>query len=119
MAGGRPTKYDPKYCEMLISYMGKGLSIEAFAGSIEVNRDTIYEWLNKFPEFSDSYSVAKMKQADFFEKMGIQAMAGKIKGFNSATYIFTMKNKLKWTDRQEVEQNNNINITIDSDDAEM
>ena len=31
MAGGRPTKYDPKFCEIAIEVMGRGFSKTALA----------------------------------------------------------------------------------------
>ncbi len=102
---GRPTKYKKKYCEEVIKAMAKGLGAEAFAGMIGVNRDTIYHWINTREDFSDAVSQGKMKMALFFEQMGIDQNTGDgAKGFSAAMYIFTMKNKLGWTDKQEVRQ---------------
>lgn len=119
MAGGRPTKYDPKYCDMLIDHMNSGLSYESFAGQLGVNRSTLYQWEKDYPEFSDSKSIGKEKLLLFFEKMGLMAMTGKIKNFNASTYIFSAKNKIGWTDKQEVEQTNDVKISIDIDDLKM
>lgn len=114
---GRKTKYKKKYCEMLIDFMAKGLSPTAFAGEISVNPDTVYEWFKVHPEFSESLKIGKAKTALYFEKMGISAMAGKIAGFQQSTYIFTMKNKCGWTDKNEVENKGAINITITKEDS--
>lgn len=120
MAGGRPPKYKPEYCEMLVEHMGKGLSYESFAALIDTCRATLYVWEKQYPEFLDSKKRGFEKMSMFFEKMGISAMAGKIKNFNAATYIFTLKNKLKWTDKTEIEQTNtNISINIDESDDEL
>ena len=47
---GRPSKYDSKYCDMLIEHMSEGLSFESFAGLIGTCKETIYEWTRKHPE---------------------------------------------------------------------
>jgi hypothetical protein len=51
---GRPSKYDPKYCEALIADAREGLSLTAFAGGIGVARSTINEWIEHHPEFSEA-----------------------------------------------------------------
>jgi hypothetical protein len=51
MPPGRPSKYDPKYCEMVVDDMSKGMSLTAFAGLIGVDRSTIDTWREQFPDF--------------------------------------------------------------------
>lgn len=116
---GAPTKYKPEYCEMLKNHMAQGLSYECFAALVETHRDTLYEWEKVHPNFSDAKRLGKERMLLLFEKMGVQAMAGKIKGFNASTYIFTMKNKCGWTDKQEVTAQGSIGITIDNDDSNL
>jgi hypothetical protein len=102
MAGGRPTKYKKAYCKKLIEWMGKGLSFESFAGDIGVNRDTIYEWAKVYPEFSDAKGIGSAKSQALWEKMGIAGSSGKLKGFQTGAWIFNMKNRFSWRDRQEI-----------------
>lgn len=101
--GGRPELYKPEYCDMLIDHMSKGMSYESFAANLRVARDTLYEWEKRHKEFFDSKMIGKELMLSYFEKMGINAMTGKIKGFNAATYIFTMKNKCNWREKSETE----------------
>ena len=108
---GQPTKYDPKYCDMIIEHLEGGLSIESFAGVIGVSRDSIYEWKDKHQEFSDSIKTGIEKSLLFWEKLGRAGTTGKIKGFNCSTFIFTMKNRFKWTDRIESNVSANVNVT--------
>lgn len=100
---GRPSKYKKEYCDMLKAHMAQGLSYESFAAMLETHRDTLYEWEKVHSDFSDAKKIGKEKMLLLFEKMGVQAMAGKIKGFNASTYIFTMKNKCGWSDKSEKE----------------
>jgi len=95
---GAPTKYEKKYCKMLTDHMTKGLSYESFAGLIGVTRDCLYKWEKKHKDFLYSKKIGKEKMLLTLEKMGIAGIAGKIKGFNASTWIFTMKNKAAWTD---------------------
>lgn len=78
--GGRPTKYDPKFCDKVIEYFDvppfKEVStvfgvkripnilptIAGFAHWIGVSKDTIYEWKKNYPEFSDAVQRAGANQ---------------------------------------------------------
>lgn len=99
MPGGRPSKYQPNYCEMLIEHMSTGLSYECFAGDLSVSKDTLYEWEKVHPEFSDAKRIGIEKCRKFWEKLGIAGAAGKIKNFSAAAYIFNMKNRFAWRDQ--------------------
>jgi DNA-binding XRE family transcriptional regulator len=121
---GRPTKYLPEYGSKLIEHMGAGLSFESFAAIIGVHRDTLYEWDKSQPEFSDAIKRAKDACQLFWEKLGIDHVVNiseydgdsKIstsKSLNSAVWIFNMKNRFKWRDKQPDENDSiNINLTL-------
>lgn len=64
---GRPSKYDPAYCEGVIEDAKQGFSLSAYAGGIEVDRDTITEWRKVHPEFDQACKVAKLVRARFLE----------------------------------------------------
>lgn len=107
MSGGRPTAYDPKYCDELVAHMAGGLSFESFAGTISVGRATLYNWTKAHAEFLDAKNIGTERSRLWWEKVGRAAASGqKVPGFdhkhfNPAVYIFTMKNCFKWTDRVE------------------
>jgi len=103
--GGRPTKYKDTYPQELVDHMNKGFTFESFAGLIDVNKDTLYEWKSVYPLFSDAHKNGVAKSLLFWEKLGVGGSVGQIDGFNTAAWIFNMKNKHKWTDRQEVTGN--------------
>lgn len=103
MPGGRPSKYKKKYCQMLIDHMSNGLSFSSFGCSIDVNRDTLFQWEKDHKEFSDAKSIGREKQEYFYEVTGVQAMRGKIPDFNSTAFVWMTKNMLKWRDRTSLE----------------
>jgi hypothetical protein len=68
---GRPTLYRPEYCQMLIDHQAKGLSFESFAAIVDVDRDTVYNWCEIHPDFSDAKLRAGEKCRLFWETLGI------------------------------------------------
>lgn len=102
--GGAPTTYKPEHCQALIDFMSKGYSFEAFAGSIDTHKDTLYQWCKVHPEFSDAKRLAFAKCQIFWEEIGLRGMWTEDGGpkLNTGNYIFQMKNRFKWTDRVEV-----------------
>lgn len=116
----RPTKYDPKYCEMLIEHMSEGLSFDSFAGVLGVTRATIYNWANDYPEFLDAKSIGRQKGMLFDEKLLTKGTQGKQKGYNIAAHKWKMANMYKWSDRVEQKtENTTVQINIDSTDSEL
>lgn len=107
---GRPTKYKPEYCQMLIDHMEKGLSFESFAGTINACDDTLRNWANRYPEFFNARKEGYAKNRAFWEKLGMAGLTGKIAGFNASVWIFNMKNRFKWTDRQETTHAGNVEL---------
>jgi hypothetical protein len=85
---GRPSEYKPEYCQRIIDYMAKGHSLTAFAGSIDVDKATVYRWINQHPEFSEAADRAKAKQVCPWEEKLIRAE----KGGEVAASIFALKN---------------------------
>ncbi len=99
---GRPTKYESRYCKMLIEHMAKGFTFESFASVIDVCRDTLYEWQNKHEKFSDAHKKGIDKSLFFWEDLGRAGATGAIPNFNSTAWIFNMKNKHAWRDKKEI-----------------
>jgi hypothetical protein len=101
---GRPTKYKPEYCQMLVEHMAKGLSLEAFAGVVKVNQDTVHEWVKAHPEFSEAKKDGLAASLLFWENIGIEGIWNtREKMLNTGNYVFQMKNRFKWNDRIVVE----------------
>ena len=92
-AGGRPTKYDPDYCEAVIAFMAQGFSLTAWAGQIGISRSTVNVWAEANPEFSEALNVAKAKRLMFWEQTAINVAAKGTGGPGAASVItFGLKN---------------------------
>jgi hypothetical protein len=109
---GRPTDYDPKYCQELIDYFDvehvtrKGKDIEpadfpqftAFAKKIGVARSTLHKWSKEFPEFSDAYNTARELQEELLVNNGLKNR------YNPYFTQFILKNSHSYKDKTEVDQ---------------
>lgn len=128
---GRPTKYDPKYCEEIIEYFSvkpyeiiekkitnkKGEthtvlekeaadfpSLAGFCCKIGIHRDTLHKWTKKHKDFFDAVHKAKEHQENYLVVNGL-------KNLIQPTFAqFVAKNYTSLRDRQpdEVE---NIHVT--------
>lgn len=87
----KPTKYKKEYCAALIDHMSQGYSFHSFAGSILVGPRTLFDWLDRYPEFLDAKGIGEMACMYFWERTGKAGTLGKIKGFQQASFIFNMK----------------------------
>lgn len=102
MAGGRPSKYKPEYCEMLITHLSKGFSYESYAAVVKVDFDTLYEWEKVHPEFSEAKKKAIPASMNAIDKILLNiALTGK---GNSTAAIFLAKNRHPkfYRDRHEI-----------------
>lgn len=124
----RPTEYKPEYCELLIEHMSKGLSFEAFAGAVGVAKQTLYNWEKQFPEFLDAKAIGSGQSQIFWENLGINHVITRSESFgqgvseskslNASVWIFNMKNRFQWRDKQADEHDvvvNNVQSVKDDD----
>jgi transposase len=56
---GRPSTYDPAYCEQVIELGKLGKSIEQIAAFLGVGTKTIYNWKDEHPEFLHALDISK------------------------------------------------------------
>jgi hypothetical protein len=116
MPGGRPTTYDPKYCQAVIEHMAEGASLTSFAASVMCSRSTINEWMAANPEFSEAVKIGKALCATWWEKVSrTNAVEG---GGNATLCIFGLKNMApdEWREKQEIEHSGSIDINKMSDE---
>jgi len=64
---GRPSLYDPKYCEEVIALGKIGKSSEAIGAMLGVGTATLYRWRDEFPEFREALELAKEFELHWWE----------------------------------------------------
>jgi len=126
---GGETLYKPEYCAMLIRHLEQGFSFESFDGA-GVGRSTLYNWVEKYPEFKEAKEFGRSKGLKFFESLLRQKLTGKenelmgikAKDIDTTSVIFALKTRYHtvYGERQKIEHTSGeggIVINIDSDDA--
>jgi hypothetical protein len=90
MPAGRPSDYDPKYCDAVVEHMAEGASLTSFAASIGVCRATITNWMDAHPEFLAAANKGKAACAAWWEKLARNGAQGG--EANPTLCIFGLKN---------------------------
>jgi transposase len=67
---GRPTKYDPAFCEQVVELGRIGKSIEQIAANLGVSTRVLFDWRDKHEDFLHALEYAKELELDWWETVG-------------------------------------------------
>jgi len=67
---GRPTKYDPAFCEQVVELGRNGKSIEQIAANLGVSTRVLFDWRDKHEDFLHALEYAKELELDWWETVG-------------------------------------------------
>lgn len=111
MPAGRPSEYDPSYCEKVMEWGAAGKSRTWMAAKIGICRDTIYQWERNHPEFSDALKRAKALEQMWWEDSGQDGMTGD--KFNGQVWGRSMAARFPddWREKSELDLNGKIQVT--------
>lgn len=59
--GGRPSKFNDERRESILSAARNGTTVEGCARAAGIGTSTLYDWLDQYPEFSESFNRARAK----------------------------------------------------------
>lgn len=107
MPAGRPTTYDPSYCEKIVEWGKQGISIVEMASRMDICEDTFYEWVKVHPEFSEAHRAARNHAKSWLVYQVRQMAEGEHKGnFRAAQFLLNVNHKLveETNQSQEVRQ---------------
>lgn len=65
---GRPTQYDPSFCEKAIELGSKGKSLEQISGALGITYRTLCNWRDSIPEFFHALEEAKVREMIWWEE---------------------------------------------------
>lgn len=105
--GGRPKKgldVLPRSWKKKVVEIGEsGGSDVEMRDYLGISDDLWYRFIDEEPEFSRTIREAKRKCQLWWEKTGREGlfMGGKDNPFNATVWVFNMKNRFKWSDRNE------------------
>ena len=102
---GRPSKYDPKYCDTVVDMMSKGYSKEAVAGEIGISKVTLYKWMEEHEDFMNAVRMGEQKARLWFDKIMVDNLVHSKNGkqINSSVYALNMKNRFGFSDKKEID----------------
>lgn len=107
---GRPTDFTPELGEQILALMAEGLSLAAAAAELNIHRQRVYEWEDRYPEFADTVKLARSKRQAFLERRLLKANEGPV----VTSTIFALKNAGQgdWRDKVETEHSGEISQKI-------
>jgi len=118
---GRPTKYKPEFCQIVIDVMSKGGSKTEVCAALSIHYQTFLDWQTEGnpmynPYFSDAVKGGETLSQAWWEGAGRKGIMGEME-FNATLYQFNMKNRFKedWRDKQEIVQTTTIVDMTDED----
>lgn len=102
---GRPTKYNPAFCQFAVDHLALGFSRKSLAGNLAISLSTLQDWITKHEDFAIAVKIGQSLSADWWEAKLRDITNGEIG--NASTCIFGVKNRSQeeWQDKHEV---NNI-----------
>lgn len=136
MAGGRPTRYRKEYAEQARKLCLLGYTDKELADFFQVQESTINNWKKAHPEFLESLKDGK----DIVDSDIVKSLYNRAKGMkvqeekmvdgevislekeippDPTSMIFWLKNRqpAKFRDKQDINLEADINITIGEDEA--
>lgn len=100
VGAGRPTDYRAEYGGEIIALMATGLSLTAAAADLGFGRSTVYQWIDRHPEFADAVNLGRAKRMLVLER---QILNQELPGPAVTARIFALKNADRW-DREHPER---------------
>jgi transposase len=113
MPAGRPSKYDPAFCDRVIELGKEGMGKCEMAAELDLCYNSFETYQADNPEFLKAVSHALRLSQAWWEKNGRLATFGGFDGFNATSYIFNMKNRFKEDWRDKVEQEHSGGVTVE------
>ncbi len=65
---GRPSQYDPSFCEKAIELGSKGKSLEQISGALGITYRTLCRWRDENEEFCHALEEAKVREMIWWEE---------------------------------------------------
>ena len=95
---GAPSSYKPEYCEAFKEMCRKGLSVPEIAAHLNVRRQTLWDWAERYPDFADAYKTGSEYRQLWWANLGKLGLMGE-KKVNLGFYVWLSKNLAGWQDK--------------------
>ena len=103
MAGGRPTKYDPSFDDLICELAAEGKGPAEWAYELRVDRSTLYRWANEHESFATAIARAKDWEMAAWERMARENL--KNRNFNAQVWSKSVSSRFPrdYTERKEID----------------
>jgi hypothetical protein len=103
MPAGRPSAYDPSYCDDVIELGRSGKSRAQMASHFDVSRQTIDNWAIAHPEFLEALNRAMAHCQAWWEDQGQSGLT--TQGFNAAVWKKSVEARFRddYTEKREID----------------
>jgi len=100
---GRPSKLDDRRDDILAGAR-QGMTMEGCARLAGVSKDTLYRWIDEYPEFSDALNRARA-----------QGELQHLQSVNDAGSRFVLERSFGYTKSQEIEHSGEVDVEVEAD----
>ena len=113
MPAGRPTKYDPAFCDIFVEMSSRGCSKTEFCATVGISFESFTVYRKEIVEFSDAVTRGELLCQAWWEKIGREGAADR--NFNSQTWQFNMINRFRstpetWINKKEVGHTGSVTV---------
>lgn len=142
MSGGRPSDYEPEFCNTAFAMSQEGATVREIAEALEVNEVTIWRWQQKHPEFRKSMQLGKDAADDrvehslyrratgySFDSIKIMTYEGAVivepfvehvpPDVNAAKFWLQNRRGVTWKEKSEHEHKGVVNLNVTPKDASV
>lgn len=108
MPAGRPSTYDPAYCDDVIGYGRAGKSRAWIAAELDISRQTLANWEKTHPEFLDAMDRAGVLSQQWWEDQGQIGLTAE--KFSAPVWSRSMAARFPddWREKSEVQNNHSF-----------
>lgn len=100
---GRPTKYKPEYCDLVVEMLAEGASLTEFRAAVGgVTWQTLSNWKEAQPEFLEALQKAEAVGQAYWEKRLRTDLMFDNK-INSPLVKLYFANRFNWHDKQQTD----------------
>ena len=110
---GRPTKYKPEMCDIVIELMKEGASQQEVLGELGISNATFYKWKQENEEFSETIKRGIRLSQAWWEKEGRTSLRDR--EFNYTGWYMNMKNRFNWSDKKEPNNEGSVTVMVDTE----
>lgn len=118
-AKGRPSSYDPAYCDRIVERQAQGYSLCEFAAEIGVARATLDNWAAAHPDFLEAMTRAKTAEQAWFERIARENLTSR--EFNAPVWKKSVEARFRhdYTERRETEHSGKLTLRHEDALAEL